>query len=108
MKAGETKPDIATVDTFVHTLRTARSIACADPAFGTASGLYLVELFDWLGLTAELKPKMRLIGAVGGKPVVVCEAVADGKAKSAFSRLPRLFQCRASISSVHYRRRFST
>jgi len=81
VKAGETKPDTGTVDAFVHALRTARSIACADPAFGTASGLYLVELFDRLGLTAELKPKMRLIGAVGGKPVVVCEAVADGKAE---------------------------
>ncbi len=90
VKAGETKPDIGTVDAFVHALRTARSIACADPAFGTASGLYLVELFDWLGLTAELKPKMRLIGAVGGKPVVVCEAVADGKAELGIQQIAEI------------------
>jgi len=78
VKAGKPKPDIGSVTAFVAALRAAKSIACADPAFGTASGLYLVELFDRLGLTADLKPKIRLVGTEGGKPVVVCAAVADG------------------------------
>jgi molybdate transport system substrate-binding protein len=78
VRQGRPKPDIASVGTFVATLRAAKSIACADPAFGTASGLYLVKLFDCLGLTAELKSKIRLVGAKDGKPVVVCAAVADG------------------------------
>jgi|GEM_PF-3317177 len=30
---------------------------------------------------AELKPKPRLIGAAGGKPIVVCKVVADGSAE---------------------------
>jgi molybdate transport system substrate-binding protein len=80
VRAGRPKLAISSIGAFIATLRSANSIAFADPAFGTASGLYLVELFDRLGLTEELKPKMRLIGAVGGKPVVVCGAVADGKA----------------------------
>jgi molybdate transport system substrate-binding protein len=80
VRAGRTKPDIGSVEAFTGTLRGANSIACADPGFGTASGLYLMELFDRLGLTAELKPKMRLVGAVGGKQIVVCAAVADGNA----------------------------
>ena len=90
VKAGQPKPDIGSVEAFIATLRRASSIACADPAFGTASGLYLVELFDRLGLTAELKPKTRLIGAIGGKPVVVCSAVADGKAELGIQQIAEI------------------
>ena len=79
VKSGRPKPDIASVSAFVAALRSAQSIACADPAFGTASGLYLMELFDRLGLTAELKPKLHLVGTKGGEPVIVCAAVADGR-----------------------------
>ncbi len=79
-RAGQPKPDISTVAAFVRTLRSARSIACADPAFGTASGLYLARLFDRLQLTADLKPKLQLVGTDAGKPIVVCQAVADGAA----------------------------
>ena len=81
VRAGRPKPDIGSVDAFVRTLRDANSIACADPAFGTASGLYLPDLFERLGLTAELKPKTHFIGAAGGAPIVVCAAVADGRAE---------------------------
>ena len=84
------KPDIGSVKAFIATLRGANSIACADPALGTASGLYLVELFDRLGLTTELKPKTRLIGALGGKPVVVCEAVANGIAELGIQQIAEI------------------
>jgi molybdate transport system substrate-binding protein len=80
VRAGGPKPDIASIESFVRTLRAARAIACADPAFGTASGLYLQALFERLGLTAELAPKLHLVGASGGEPLVVCAAVADGRA----------------------------
>jgi molybdate transport system substrate-binding protein len=46
--------------------------------------------FDRLGLTAELKPKTRLIGAVGGKPVVVCKAVADGNAELGIQQIAEI------------------
>ncbi|HVU40279.1 MAG TPA: substrate-binding domain-containing protein [Xanthobacteraceae bacterium] len=55
VKSGQPKPDIGSVAAFKRALQTARSIACADPAFGTASGLYLADLFARLGLAAELK-----------------------------------------------------
>jgi len=90
VRAGRPKPDIGSVKAFIGTLRGAISIACADPALGTASGLYLVDLFDRLGLTAELKPKTRLISAVGGKPVVVCEAVADGNAELGIQQIAEI------------------
>ncbi|MGE0034556.1 MAG: molybdate ABC transporter substrate-binding protein [Xanthobacteraceae bacterium] len=90
VQAGNPRPDIASVASFVSTLRAARSIACADPAFGTASGLYLKDLFDRLGLTAELQPKLRLVGASGGEPLVVCAAVADGRAELGIQQIAEI------------------
>jgi molybdate transport system substrate-binding protein len=90
VKTGQPKPDIGSVGSFVDALRAARSIARADPAFGTASGLYLADLFGRLGLAAELKPKIRLIGTQGGRPVVVCAAVADGKAELGLQQISEI------------------
>jgi molybdate transport system substrate-binding protein len=90
VRVGQPKPDIGSVAAFVAALRAAKSIACADPAFGTASGLYLVELFDRLGLTAELQPKTRLVGAVEGSPVVVCAAVAKGEAELGIQQIAEI------------------
>lgn len=94
VRAGAPKPDISTVDAFVRTLRGANSIACADPAFGTASGLYLRDLFDRLGLTTELEPKIRFIGATGGEPVVVCAAIADGRADLGIQQIAEIVPVR--------------
>jgi molybdate transport system substrate-binding protein len=90
VQAGNPMPDIASVASFASTLRAAKSIACADPAFGTASGLYLKDLFDRLGLTAELQPKLRLVGAAGGEPLVVCAAVADGRAELGIQQIAEI------------------
>ncbi len=90
LRAGQRKPDISSVDAFIRTLRDARSIACADPAFGTGSGLYLARLFDRLQLTDELKPKLQLIGTTGGKPVVVCAAVAEGTAELGLQQIAEI------------------
>jgi molybdate transport system substrate-binding protein len=88
--AGRPKPDISSVAAFVAALRAARSIACADPALRTPSGLFLAGLFERLGLTAELKPRLRLIGAVAGAPVVVCEAVARGEAELGLQQISEI------------------
>lgn len=90
VRAGTTKPNIGSVEAFVGALRRADSIACADPAFGTASGLYLRDLFERLGLSAELQPKLRLVGASGGEPVVVCAAVADGRAELGIQQIAEI------------------
>jgi molybdate transport system substrate-binding protein len=90
VKAGRPKPVIGSVATFKHALQAARSIACADPTFGTASGLYLADLFERLGLAAELKAKMHLVGAEGGEAVVVCAAVASGKAEIGLQQIAEI------------------
>jgi molybdate transport system substrate-binding protein len=90
VKTGQPKPAIGSVNAFVAALRAARSIACADPTFGTASGLYLADLFARLGVAAELKPKIRLVGTEGDRPVVVCAAVADGEAELGLQQISEI------------------
>ena len=90
VKAGCPKPDIHSVAAFTRALRTARAVACADPAFGTASGLYLAGLFESLGLAAELKTKMHFVGAEGGDAVVVCAAVANGVAELGLQQIAEI------------------
>jgi molybdate transport system substrate-binding protein len=51
-------PDISTAAAFRKTLVEAKSIVMIDPARGT-SGKHLVEVYQRLGLTELLKPKMR-------------------------------------------------
>lgn len=51
-------PDISTAAAFRKTLVDAKSIVMIDPARGT-SGKHLVEVYQRLGLTELLKPKMR-------------------------------------------------
>jgi molybdate transport system substrate-binding protein len=87
---GRPKPDIGSTQAFVAALRGARSIACADPALRTPSGLFLAGLFERLGLAAELKPRLRLIGAAAGQPVVVCEAVARGEAELGLQQISEI------------------
>jgi len=88
--AGRSRPDIGSVAAFVAALRGASSIACADPALRTPSGLYLAALFERLGVAAELKPKLRLIGALAGAPVVVCAAVARGEAELGLQQISEI------------------
>ena len=91
VRAGCAKPDISTVEAFILALRRSNSVACADPMFGTASGLYMARLFDQLGLAAELKPKMHLVSSMGGRrPIVVCEAVANGQAELGIQQIAEI------------------
>lgn len=90
IRAGAAKPDISSVASFKHTLRDAKSIAYADPSSGSPSGRYLVQLFDRLGMSAQLKSKTRLIGAAGDHVVVVCETVAKGEAEIGIQQISEI------------------
>lgn len=58
---GAKVPDISTAAAFRQALLDAKSIVMIDPALGT-SGKHLVEVYQRLGLTDLLKPKMRYGG----------------------------------------------
>jgi len=83
VRAGASKPDIRTVESFKAALLAAKSIAYSD----SASGVYLVnELFPKLGIADQLKPKLHMIAA----PVMVGEPVAKGDYDLGFQQLSEL------------------
>jgi molybdate transport system substrate-binding protein len=86
VKAGATKPDIATVDAFRKALLDAKSIAYSD----SASGIYLsTTLFAKLGIADQLARKSRKVrGPPSGEPVAA--VVARGEADIGFQQISEL------------------
>jgi molybdate transport system substrate-binding protein len=76
VKKGAARPDISSVDTFKTALLNARSIVTGDPAQGSPVGAYIVPLFDRLGISADIKPKLQLTagGPATMQPVVKGDA----------------------------------
>jgi molybdate transport system substrate-binding protein len=75
IKQGASVPDISTVDTFKQSLLKARAIAYTDPASGGTAGTYLANLFEKMGIAAELKPKTVLVkGGLAGEKLISGEA----------------------------------
>ncbi len=68
-------PDISTVDAFKKSLLAARAITYTDPASGGTAGAYLANLFEKLGIAAELKPKTVLVkGGLAAEKLLTGEA----------------------------------
>jgi molybdate transport system substrate-binding protein len=76
VKAGAPQPDISTVEAFKRAVMAAKSVAYIDPKAGGTSGIYVAQLIDKLGLTAEVNKKVVLIH--GG---AVAEHIAKGEAE---------------------------
>lgn len=57
VRRGAPKPDISSVEAFTRTLRAAKSIGYNDPALGAPVGIYLVGMFERLGVAGQIKPK---------------------------------------------------
>jgi molybdate transport system substrate-binding protein len=96
VKGGAPKPDIGTVEAFKRTLLNAKSIALADPAAGGPVALYAPVLFERLGISAELKPKLRLVGG-GGAPI---EPVAKGDAEIGLTTISEIIQFQPAVALV--------
>jgi molybdate transport system substrate-binding protein len=78
VRDGAKMPDISTPEAFQALLISARAISVSDPAIGGTSAVYLPRLFERLGLTAALEPKLRRQKGGGGE---VAECVARGEAE---------------------------
>jgi molybdate transport system substrate-binding protein len=75
VKQGAPVPDISTVDAFKKSLLAARAITYTDPASGGTAGAYLANLFEKLGIAAELKPKTVLVkGGLAAEKLMTGEA----------------------------------
>jgi molybdate transport system substrate-binding protein len=57
VRKGAPKPDVSTVDSFKRALLDARSIGYNDPAAGAPVSLYLIGLFEKMGITAQMQSK---------------------------------------------------
>jgi molybdate transport system substrate-binding protein len=78
VRKGAPKPDISTREAVIRTLRNAKSIISVDPEQGSVGGAVLLTL-DKLGITQELKPKIKWVPTGG----VVQDAVAKGDSELA-------------------------
>jgi molybdate transport system substrate-binding protein len=75
VKQGTPLPDISSVDAWKKSLLAARAITYTDPASGGTAGTYLANLFEKLGIAAELKPKTVLVkGGLAGDKLISGEA----------------------------------
>jgi molybdate transport system substrate-binding protein len=82
VKAGAPKPDISSADAIKRALLAAKSVAYSD----SASGVYVsTEMFDKLGIAAEMKDKAKKIPATP-----VAEIVARGDAEIGFQQISEL------------------
>jgi molybdate transport system substrate-binding protein len=90
VRAGAARPDIGSVDAFMRALRGAHSIAIADPATGSPSGNHLVAVLERLGMTSELRGKIRWVGGGAGGVVVVGDVVASGEAEIGLQQIAEI------------------
>ena len=81
VRAGAAKPDISSTDALTRTLRAAKSVAYSTGP----SGVYILKLFERLGIAAEIKAKSR---QVKGEPVAA--VVARGEAEIGFQQVSEL------------------
>jgi molybdate transport system substrate-binding protein len=90
VRKGAPKPDISTVEAFKQTLVSARSIGYRDPVTGSTSGIYTAGLLERLGLTQELKPKLRLDRSEGDVPENVFLGVAKGEVEMQIGQITEI------------------
>jgi molybdate transport system substrate-binding protein len=79
VRAGAPEPDISTPEAFKQAVVRAKSISYPDPALGATSGVYLVQLFDRLGIGPAARAKT-VVKPVGAE---VAEAAANGEVELA-------------------------
>jgi molybdate transport system substrate-binding protein len=81
VQKGAARPEINSVDAFKRAILNARSIAFRDPNQGSPVGTRILALFDRLGISAEIRPKLLL---TVGRPY---KEVINGHAEIGFSTL---------------------
>src|SRR5947209_9434070 len=73
VKKGAVRPDISSVEAFKRTFLNARSIALFNPVGGGPTAIYQARLFEQLGISDEIKAKIKYAGRP--KPNQVVSAV---------------------------------
>ena len=84
VRAGARKPDISSVDALKRTLANAKSIGYSSGP----SGVYIVKMFESLGVTDQVKPKLKQTAS----GVFVGSIIASGEVEIGFQQVSELSQ----------------
>ena len=90
VRKGAPKPDISTPEAFKQAMLRAKSIACPDPALGGSSGVHIAKVFERLGISEEVKPKLVFISTPEQANTMPGHMVAEGKAEVALHQMQEL------------------
>ena len=96
VKQGAAKPDISSVEAFKRTFMNARSIAFF-PAGRGPTGAYQAGIFEGLGISLDIEPKIKYSGAPKPHQVAsagVFELVANGDAEIGLAMISEILQAR--------------
>ncbi len=85
VKKGAPLPDVSTTQNFRQALLSARAVAYIDPKAGGTSGIYLAQLFERMGIAAQVNPKAVLVP--GG---YTAERLVTGEADIAVQQMSEL------------------
>jgi molybdate transport system substrate-binding protein len=86
VRKGAQKPDISSIEAFKRVLSAATSIGYNDPAAGAPVSLYLIDLFERLGIAAEMKRKTVVFKQRSER----FEAVARGDVELGFNQISEI------------------
>jgi molybdate transport system substrate-binding protein len=73
---GAPRPDVSSRDAFSRWLVAAKSIVCSDPKIGATTSAYFTRMLDQLGISEQVKPKIRFVSEPHTADYVV-RGVAD-------------------------------
>jgi molybdate transport system substrate-binding protein len=83
VRKGSPKPDVSSVEAFRNALLAAKAVAYADPATGSASAIYFVQVLERLGIAQAVAAKARL-GSL--------DILADGQAEIAVQQVANIMR----------------
>src|SRR3984885_5879823 len=88
VRKGAPRPDVSTPEAFKRALLAAKSIAHTAPAGGGITAAHITNLFERLGIAAEVTPKVKL--AAGGPNGRVSVLVSSGEAEIGLQQVSEL------------------
>jgi molybdate transport system substrate-binding protein len=86
VRKGAPKPDISSVEAFRRAMLAARSIGWNDPAAGAPVSLYMVSLFERLGIAGDMRPKTVVFKQRSER----FEAIARGDVEIGFNQISEI------------------
>jgi molybdate transport system substrate-binding protein len=88
VRKGAPKPDVSTPEALKRALLAAKSIGHTDPAGGGITADHIMQMFERLGIAAEVAPKIKL--AAGGPNGRVSVLVSSGEAEIGLQEVSEL------------------